>query len=150
MWIVRLALRRPYTFIVAALLILIGGVFTAVRMTTDIFPIINIPVVTVIWQYSGMSAQDVERRITTICERAFSTSVADVEHMESQSLNGVSVIKLFFQPGANVAQAVGQVAAVSGTVLKVLPPGITPPYVLRYNVADVPIITLSVGSQTLS
>lgn len=150
MWIVKLALRRPYTFVVAALLVLIGGIFTAMRMTTDIFPVINIPVVTVIWQYTGLSAQDMERRVTTITERAFSTSVADVEHMESQSMNGVSIIKLFFQPGANVAQAVGQVGAVSQTVLRVLPPGSTPPYVLRYNVADVPILSLGIGSQSLS
>lgn len=150
MWIVRLALRRPYTFVVAALLLLIGGVFTATRMTTDIFPVINIPVVTIIWQYSGMSAQDMERRVATISERSLSTAVADIEHIESQSLPSVSVIKLFFHPGANVAQAVGQIAAASQSVLRVLPPGMTPPYVLRYNVADVPILTLSVGSETFS
>jgi multidrug efflux pump subunit AcrB len=145
MWIVRLALRRPYTFVVMALLILIGGVFTAFRMTTDIFPVINIPVVTVIWQYAGISAQEMERRIVTVSERAFTTTVGDIEHIESQSMNGISVIKVFFQPGANVAQAVAQVTAVSGAVTRILPPGITPPFILRYNVADVPVLTLSVG-----
>ena len=150
MWIVRLALRRPYTFVVAAILILVGGIVTARRMTTDIFPVINIPVVTVIWQYGGLGAQDVERRITTISERAYSTTVADIEHIESQSMNGVSVIKLFFQPGANVAQAVAQATATSQTVTRVLPPGINPPFVVRYNVADVPILTLSVGSESIS
>jgi CzcA family heavy metal efflux pump len=150
MWIVRLALRRPYTIVVAALLIVILGVVTITRMTTDIFPDINIPVVSVIWSYNGVSPDEMEKRIVTISERAFTTTVNDIEHMESQSMNGVSVIKVFFQPGAKVEAAVAQLTAVSQTILRVLPPGITPPLIVRYSASNVPILQMSVGSKSLS
>ncbi len=150
MWIVRLALRRPYTFVVAALMIVILGVTTIAQMTIDIFPDINIPVVSVIWSYTGVSPDEMEKRIVTVSERAFTTTVNDIEHMESQSMNGVSVIKIFFQPGAKVEAAVAQLTATSQTVLRVMPPGITPPLILRYSASNVPILQLSVGSKSLS
>src|SRR5579883_264866 len=150
MWIVRLALRRPYTFVVAALLIVILGVMTITRMRTDIFPEINVPVVSVIWSYTGVSPDEMEKRIVTISERAFTTTVNDIEHMESQSMRGVSVIKVFFQPGAKVEAAVAQLTSVSQTILRVLPPGIVPPLILRYNASSVPILQMSVGSKALS
>jgi CzcA family heavy metal efflux pump len=150
MWIVRLALRRPYTIVVAALMIVILGVMTITRMTTDIFPDINIPVVSVIWSYNGVSPDEMEKRIVTISERAFTTTVNDIEHMESQSMRGVSVIKIFFQPGAKVEAAVAQLTSVSQTVLRVLPPGIVPPLILRYSASNVPILQMSVGSKSLS
>lgn len=150
MWIVRLALRRPYTFVVAAVLILLLGVVTITRMATDIFPAINIPVVSVIWQYNGVAPEEMEQRIVTVSERAFTTTVNDIEHIESQSMNGVSVIKVFFQPGAEVEAAVAQLTSVTQTILRVLPPGITPPLIIRYNASSVPILQLSVSSQSLS
>src|SRR6478609_4863821 len=109
MWIVRLALRRPYTFVVAAMLIAVLGILSIVTMPTDIFPKINIPVVSVIWTYGGLSPEEMQDRITTVVERAMTTTVSDIEHIESQSVRGTSVIKLYFQPGANVDGAVAQV-----------------------------------------
>ena len=150
MWIVRLALRRPYTFVVAALLIVILGVMTITRMRTDIFPEINVPVASVIWSYTGVSPEEMEKRIVTISERAFTTTVNDIEHMESQSMRGVSVIKIFFQPGAKIEAAVAQLTATSQTVLRALPSGITPPLILRYSASNVPILQMSVGSKSLS
>src|SRR6202034_1953661 len=113
MWICRLALRRPYTFVVFALLILILGVFSIESMPTDIFPNIDIPVVTVVWQYAGLSAQEMSTRIIFNSERGMTTTVNDIEHIESQSLNGIGVIKIFFQPHVNVASAVAEVTAIS-------------------------------------
>src|SRR6266478_2836151 len=150
MWIVRLALRRPYTFVVVALLIAVLGIVSIVTMQTDIFPSINIPVVSVIWSYGGLSPTEMQDRITTVVERAMTTTVANIEHIESQSLRGTSVIKIYFQPGADVTSAVAEVTAVNQTLIKPLPPGITPPLILRYNAADVPVIQLSMGSKTLS
>jgi len=150
MWIVRLALLRPYTFVIAAILIVVLGVVTITRMATDIFPEINIPVVSVIWSYGGVAPEEMEQRIVTISERAFTTTVNDIEHIESQSLNGVSVIKVFFQPGAKIEAAVAQLTSVTQTVLRVLPPGITPPLILRYNASSVPILQLGINSKTLS
>jgi len=150
MWIVRLALRRPYTFIVAALVIALLGAVCILRMPTDIFPEINIPVVSVIWSYSGMSAEEMEKRIATVTERAFTTTVADIEHMESQSINGLSHLKIFFQPGAKIEAAVAQLSAQSNSVVRVLPPGIFPPSILRYNASSVPILQISASSDTLA
>src|ERR1700682_262021 len=113
MWIVRLALRRPYTFVVASILILILGGLAIVRTPTDIFPVIDVPVVSVIWNYGGVSAKDMERRIVTLSERAYASNVNDIEHIESQSLAGVSVIKIFFQPGAEVQTGIAQITAIS-------------------------------------
>ncbi|MDB6094879.1 MAG: AcrB/AcrD/AcrF family multidrug efflux protein [Verrucomicrobia bacterium] len=150
MWIVRLALRRPYTFTVMALLIIILGVVTVGRMAKDIFPAIDIPVVTVLWSYGGLSPDEMEKRMITISERAMTTTVNDIEHIESQSLTGVGVIKVFFQPDVSVDAAVAQVTAVNQTVVKSMPPGTTPPLVIRYSASNVPILQLGLGSKTLS
>ena len=133
MWIVRLALRRPYTFVVMALVIVILGVLATLRMPTDIFPEINIPVASVIWSYGGISPEEMAEVITIRCERAFTTSVNDIEHMESQSLPGIAIIKIFFQPNAKIEAAVAQLAASSQSVLHSLPQGIFPPSILRYS-----------------
>ncbi len=122
MWIVRLALRRPYTFVVMALVILLLGVIAIRRMSTDIFPDINIPVVSVIWNFAGMSPEDMERRIVTITERAMTTTVNDIEHIESQSMQGVSLVKVFFHPGAKIEAAVAQITSIMQTILRVMPP----------------------------
>ncbi|HKX32875.1 MAG TPA: efflux RND transporter permease subunit, partial [Blastocatellia bacterium] len=150
MWIVKLALRRPYTFVVAALLIALFGYVTISRMSTDIFPEIDIPVVSVIWTYNGIAPEEMEKRVVTMSERGLTTTVNDIEHIESQSVNGVSVIKVFFHPGAKIEAAVAQVTAMSQSVLRVLPPGITPPFILRYNVSNVPILQASISSDSLS
>ena len=133
MWIVRLALRRPYTFTVMALLIVILGVLSYVRMAKDIFPSIDIPVVSVIWTYGGLTPDEMEKRIVTISERAMTTTVNDIEHIESQSLPGVGVIKVFFQPGASIDAAVAQVTAINQTVLGRFPAGTTPPLIIRFS-----------------
>ncbi len=150
MWIVRLALRRPYTFTVMALLIVILGLLTVSRMAKDIFPSIDIPVVSVLWTYNGLTPEEMEKRIVTLSERAMTTTVNDIEHIESQSLAGVGVIKVFFQPGASVDAAVAQVTAINQTITRIMPPGTTPPLVIRYSASNVPILQLGLGSKTLS
>src|SRR5229473_2924388 len=150
MWIVRLALRRPYTFVVVSLLIAVLGLLSIVSMPTDIFPAINIPVISVIWTYGGLSATEMQDRITTVVERAMTTTVSNIEHLESESVRGNSVIKLYFQPGADVSAAISQVTAVCQTLLKPLPAGISPPLILQYNAADVPVLMISLGSNELS
>ena len=150
MWIVRLALRRPYTFTVMALLILILGVLSALKMAKDIFPSIDIPVVVVIWQYNGLTPEEMAKRVVTPSERAMTTTVNDIEHMESQSFIGVGVIKIFFHPGTSVDAAVAQVTAISQTIVRILPPGGTPPLIIRFNASNVPILQLGLGSKTLS
>jgi len=150
MWIVRLALRRPYTFTVMALLIVILGVLSARKMAKDIFPSIDIPVVVVIWQYGGLTPEEMAKRIVTISERAMTTTVNDIEHMESQSFTGVGVIKVYFQPGTSIDAAVAQVTAISQTITHVLPPGGSPPLIIRFNASNVPILQLGLGSKTLS
>ncbi|MBP6822675.1 MAG: efflux RND transporter permease subunit [Acidobacteria bacterium] len=150
MWIVKLALRRPYTFVVAALLIAILGMVTIRLMSTDIFPEIDIPVVSVIWTYNGVSADEMEKRIVTPSERGLTTTVNDIEHIESQSLNGVSVIKVFFHPGAKIEAAVAQISAMSQSILRIMPPGMTAPFIIRYNVSNVPILQASITSETMN
>ncbi len=150
MWIVRLALRRTYTFVVAALLILAVSLVAINRMSTDIFPEINIPVVSVVWQYTGMPADEIEQRIILINERVLTTSVNDIEHIESQSLFGVGVIRIYFYPHARIEAAVAQVTATSQAVLKVMPPGIDPPYIVQYSATSVPIVQIAVSSDTLT
>ena len=150
MWIVRLALRRPYTFIVASILIVIFGIVSLVRMPTDIFPEINIPLVTVVWQYNGMAPEDMEQRIVSRVERFYSTTVGDIEHIESQSMNGIGIIKMYFQPDADIPTAVAQITSASQTAVRSLPPGTQPPIVLRFNATDVPIMQIGVESKTLS
>jgi multidrug efflux pump subunit AcrB len=150
MWIVRLALRRPYTFVVMSMVIVILGVLAIFRMPTDIFPEIDIPVVSVIWSYAGISPEEMAEVVTTRCERSFTTSVNDIEHMQSQSLPGLSIIKVFFHPNAKVDAAVAQLAAASQAVLHSLPTGMTPPSILRYNASSVPILQLSISSDSMS
>src|SRR5882672_4321143 len=150
MWIVRLALRRPYTFIVMSLLILILGVVAIFRTPVDIFPVVDIPVVSVIWTYNGMGPEEMTNRITTNTERAFTTTVNDIEHMESSSMNGVSVTKIFFQAGANIPAAVAQITASAQTTLRGLPAGITPPLIIQYSASNVPVLQAAVYSDTLS
>jgi len=148
--IVRIALARPYTFIVMAMLILIFGVMSAIRTPTDILPNIGIPVVAAVWTYNGMSPDDMSGRIVYYYERTLSAQVNDIEHIESQSMFGYGVVKIFFQRGVNINAALAQVTATSQTVLKLLPPGITPPYVLSFNASSVPILQLALSSKSLS
>src|ERR1035441_7992683 len=150
MWIVRLALRRPYTFVVFALLILILGIYSILSMPTDIFPNIDIPVVTVVWNFTGLSAQEMSTRIVYNSERGMTTTVNDIEHIESQSLNGVGVIKIFFQPHVNIANAVAQVTAISQVMLRGLPPGSLPPFIIQYNASSVPVLQLGLSGQGLN
>src|SRR5213593_2451707 len=150
MWIVRLALRRPYTFVVASLLLLLLTPFVLLRTPTDIFPSINIPVVSVIWQYTGLSAKEIEQRMVYTDERALTTTVNNIEHIESTSYDGVGVVKVFFQPGVSADAGVAQVTAVCQTILKQLPPGTTPPLVITYNASTVPILQYGISSKTLS
>ena len=150
MWIVRLALRRPYTFVVLCLLLLLLTPFILLRTPTDIFPAINIPVVSIIWQYAGLSAQDVEQRIMYNCERPLTTTVNDIEHIESTAYNGISVTKVFLQPGASVDAGVAQITAICQTLLRSMPPSQTPPLIIRYNASTVPILQYGVSSPNLS
>src|SRR5437879_3630630 len=137
MWIVRLALRRPYTFVMVSLLIAVLGILSIVSMPIDIFPNIDIPVISVIWSYGGLSPTEMQDRITTVVERAITTTVGNIEHMESRTVRGNSVIKLFFQPDADVNAAIAQVTAICQTLVRPLPPGISPPLILQYNATDV-------------
>ncbi|HXQ26373.1 MAG TPA: efflux RND transporter permease subunit [Candidatus Acidoferrales bacterium] len=150
MWIVRLAIRRPYTFVVASILILILGVVSIVRTPVDIFPDINIPVITIVWQYTGLSPEEMSNRIIFSFERSLTTTVNNIEHIESQSLNGVGLIKVFFQPNTNLAGAIAQVTAISEASVKNLPPGITPPFVLTFDASSVPILQLGLSGPQLS
>src|SRR5271163_845315 len=150
MWIVQLALRRTYTFVVMALLIAAVSGVAIFRMSTDIFPEINIPVVSVVWQFTGMPADEIERRIILPNERVLTTSVNDIEHTESQSLFGVGLIRLYFHPSARIEAAVAQVTATSQAILKIMPPGINPPYIVQYSATSVPIVQISVSSETLT
>src|SRR5258706_10392467 len=150
MWIVRLALRRPYTFVVMAMAITLLGLVAIFRMPTDIFPEVDIPVISVIWQYPGMSPGEMEGRMVRNFEGFLTTTVNDIEHIESQSLNGVAVIRVHFQPGAKIEEAEAQVVSAGQTALRQMPPGTTPPLVLRYSASTVPILQLSMGSNTLS
>jgi len=150
MWIVRLALRRPYTFAVFALLILILGAFSIETMPTDIFPNIDIPVVTVVWNFNGMSAQEMSNRIITNSERGMTTTVSDIEHIESQSLSGIGIIKIFFQPHVNIGAAVAQVTSINQVLLRQLPAGTTPPFIIQYNASSVPVLMLGLSGNGLN
>src|SRR6267142_1826348 len=149
MWIVRLALRRPYTFVVLALLIAVLGVLSIATMSTDIFPSINIPVVTVIWSYSGLSPTEMQGRIVTVSERAFTTTVNGIEHIESVSLRGVAITRLYFHPNVPIEAAIAQVNAQAQQIVRVLPPGIFPPLIIQYNPASVPVLLASLSSDQL-
>jgi CzcA family heavy metal efflux pump len=149
MWIVALALRRPYTFIVMALLILILSPIVILRTSTDIFPEINIPVISIVWSYTGLAPQDMSDRITTTTERALTTLVDNIDHIESQSLSGIAVVKIFFRPSANIQTALAQVTAISQTQIRFLPPGTTPPLIIQYSASSVPIVQVGLSSKTL-
>src|SRR5579863_6502507 len=148
--IVKLALSRPYTFVVLAILILIFGPLAALKTPTDIFPDIRIPVIAVVWTYRGVPAADMSGRVVYYYERQLSSSVNDIEHIESQSLPGIGIVKIFFQPGVDIRTATAQVTSLSQTVLKQMPPGITPPLILNYNASTVPILQLALSSPQMS
>src|SRR5271168_2393924 len=150
MWIVRLALRRPYTFVVLSLLLFIVGPVVMMRTPVDIFPNIDIPVVSVIWNYAGLSPQELSDRIVLPFERSLTTTVNDIEHSESQTLNGVSVTKIFFRPSVNISQAVAQVTAIAQTALRQYPQGTTPPLVIQYSASSVPVLQLGLSGTGLS
>jgi multidrug efflux pump subunit AcrB len=150
MWIVRLALQRPYSFAVMALLIIVLGVTSISQMRTDIFPEIDIPVVTVIWTYKGMETSEVERRITTYSEYAITSNVNDIKRVESQTLNGVAVVKIYFHQGVDIGTALSQVTSVSQAIRAVMPPGIQPPIIVRFNASSVPILQIGLSSETMS
>src|ERR1700692_339357 len=149
MWILQVALKRPFTFVVLALLIALFGLRSAFLTPTDIFPNINIPVISVVWTYTGLLPNDMSGRVIYYYERTLTAQVGDIEHVESQSLDGYGVVKIFFRKNVDIAAAMAQVTAASQTVLKLLPPGITPPYVLSYNASSVPILQLALSSKKL-
>src|SRR6195952_1588441 len=150
MWLVRIALKRPYTFVVMSMLIVIVGVLTIVRMPKDIFPDIDIPVVSVIWNYAGLPPEDMEQRILTPFERNLTTTVNDIEHVESQTLTGISIVKIFLQPGASIEAATAQITAISQTAIRAMPPGTVPPLIIRYSASNVPVLQLALAGDTLS
>src|SRR6202022_4382734 len=149
MWIVDLSLRRPYTFIVAALLVFIIGPLSMLRTPTDIFPNIDIPVLSIVWSFNGFSADDMTRRITSPFERALTSDVDNIEHVESQTMNSVAVVKVFFHPGADINRAMAEASASSQSILRVLPQGTLPPTILAYSASTVPILQLALSSKTL-
>ena len=150
MWIVHLALRRPYTFVVLALLLFIIGPLMILRTPTDIFPNINIPVLSIVWNYNGFSADDMANRITTPFERALTSDVDNIEHVESQTVNGTAVIKVYFHQGADINRAIAEAVSSAQSIIRVLPPGTLPPLVISYNASTVPILQLALSSKTLS
>src|ERR1044071_9372633 len=150
MWIVRLALRRPYTFVVMAVLIAILGTAAIISMPVDIFPYIDIPVVSVVWNYGGLSPEEMEKRIVSFFERSLTTTVNDIEHLETQVYSGVSVTRVYFQPNAKVEVALSQLSAIAQTILRPLPPGTTPPSIIKYDASSVPILQLSLESPAMS
>ncbi len=150
MWLIRIALRRPYTFVVMAMLIALGGYMSIRKTPTDIFPSIDIPVVSVIWNYGGLPPEEMEKRIVSNFERFLTTVVSDIDHVESQSLTGIAVIKIYLQPGANVQQAIAQTTAIGQTAVRAMPPGTIPPFIMRYSATSVPIMMLALESDTMS
>jgi multidrug efflux pump subunit AcrB len=150
MWIVRIALRRPYTFVVLALAILLLGPLTILRTPVDIFPAIDIPVVAVIWSYGGLNAEEMTNRMISSYERALTTTVNDIEHIESQTTRGTSVVKIFFQPTVKIEMAVGQVTAISQSLLRAMPTGTNPPFITVYNASTVPVLLLALSGERLS
>jgi multidrug efflux pump subunit AcrB len=150
MWIVRLALRRPYTFVVVSILIVIMGGLAIVRTPTDIFPNIDIPVVSIIWNYNGLLPQDMSDRVVSVTERSLTTTVDNIEHIESQSLYGVAVVKVFLQPTANIQRGIAQITAISQTQLRQLPSGTTPPLILAYSASSVPVLQLALSGHNLA
>src|SRR6266478_129280 len=147
--LVRLALRRPYTMAIAGMLIMLMGFLSAQRMVVDIFPNIDIPVVYVAWNYPGLAAEDMERRVVLISERAYSTTVNGIERIESQSIPGTGILKVYFQQGIDIGGAIAQISAVNAGILRSAPPGMTSPTVIQFNAANVPVVQMTVASKTL-
>src|SRR5258708_28027224 len=147
--LVRSALRRPYTAAIAAMLIMMMGALAVSRMIVDIFPVIDIPVVMVVWNYPGLSTEDMERRVVVISERAYSTTVNGIERIESQSIPGIGMLKIYFQPGTDIGGAIAQISSVNASVLRILPPGMTAPSVIQFNAANVPVVQMTVSSKTI-
>src|ERR1700739_1898146 len=150
MWIVQIALKRPYTFVVMAILILVMGAVAIYRTPTDIFPNINIPVVSIIWTYNGLVPKEMSDRIVSVTERNLTTVVDNIEHVESQSLYGIAVVKVFLQPNASLDRAIAQITASSQTQLRLLPAGTTPPLVIAYSASSWPVMQLALSGQGLS
>ena len=150
MWIVEWALRRPYTVAIMCLLMMVMGVLSLTRMVVDIFPAIDIPVVVVVWNYPGLPAEDMERRVVLISERAYSTTVNGIERIESQSIPGVGMLKVYFKPGTEIGAAIAQISAASSTLLRIAPPGMQAPTVIQFNASNVPVAQLTAESETLS
>src|SRR4051812_16677433 len=148
--LVRLALRRPYTSAIAAMLTVLLGVLSLTRMIVDIFPVIDIPVVLIVWNYPGLTTEDMERRVVFISERAYSTTVNGISRIESQSIPGIGLLKVYFQTGTEIGGAIAQIAAVNNTILRSAPPGMTPPIVIQFNAANVPVVQMTASSSTLS
>src|ERR1700683_811628 len=149
MWIVRLALRRPSTLVLAAILPLILGPVPILRTPTDIFPNIDIPVISILWTYNGLSPEEMSNRIIFNYERFLTTTVNDIEHIESTSWNGRAIVKIFFHPGVNIGNAVAEIASASQSAIRQLPPGTTPPLVIQYNASSVPILQLALSGEGL-
>ncbi|HWE29834.1 MAG TPA: efflux RND transporter permease subunit, partial [Polyangia bacterium] len=149
MWIVELALRRPYTVAVMSILILVMGVLSITRSVVDIFPTIDIPVVAVVWSYDGLPAEDMERRVVLIAERAYSTTVNGIERIESNSIPGIGIMHVYFQPGTDIGAAIAQISSVSSTLLRIAPPGTPPPNVIQFNASNVPVAQLTASSDRL-
>src|SRR6202171_1886094 len=150
MWIVKIALNRPFTFIVLALLILILAPVVILKTPTDIFPSINIPVVAVAWTSTGLSPEETEGRITTVYERVLTTTVDNIEHIESTTVNGTAIVKIYLQPSASIDRANAQVTAISQTILRELPPGSLPPLIVNYSASTVPILQLGLSGRNLT
>ena len=143
--LVRLALRRPYTMAISAILIMLTGFISVSRMVVDIFPSIDIPVVYVAWSYNGLSAEDMERRVVLVSERAYSTTVNGIERIESLSIPGQGILKIFFQPGADIGAAIAQITAQSNAVLRIAPPGMQPPNIIQFNASNVPVVQVTLN-----
>jgi multidrug efflux pump subunit AcrB len=148
--LVRIALRRPYTSAIAALLIVLMGALSITRMIVDIFPVIDIPVVLVVWNYPGLTTEDMERRVVFITERAYSTTVNGISRIESQSIPGTGILKVYFQPGSDIGGAIAQISAVNSSILRIAPPGMTPPAVIQFNASNVPVVQMTLSSKTLT
>src|SRR5215218_10607472 len=147
--LVRVALRRPYTMAIAALLIMLMGVLSVSRMIVDIFPVIDIPVVFVAWSYNGLSAEDMERRVVLVAERSYSTTVNNIDHIESLSIPGQGILKIYFQQSTNIGGAIAQISAQSNAVLRIAPPGMQPPNIIQFNASNVPVVQVTLNTKTL-
>src|ERR1700733_12341352 len=148
--LVRLALRRPYTSAIAAMLIILLGALSVTRMIVDIFPVIDIPVVLVVWNYPGLTTEDMERRVVLISERSYSTTVNGISRIESQSIPGIGILKVYFEPGTDISGAIAQSSANNSAILRIAPPGITPPNIIQFNASNVPVVQMTLSSKNLS